>query len=172
VAYEVVNTRVGEATDYDKLILSITTDGTITPEEALKEAGEILIKHFEVVVKQEIAKPKEKAPAVKPSLTEEITVEELGLSTRATNALLNNDIKTVADIIKFKQDLPHLKGLGAKALEEIMEKLSEIGVTLEPKVEEELVYPEKPEKAKKPAEAEKPKAKKAQKAKKPVKKVK
>jgi len=174
VFYEVVNTRVGEATDYDKLILSVTTDGTLSPEEALKQAGEILVKHFEIVVRQEISKPKAKTALPRAAAFEEISVEELGLSTRATNALINNEIKTVSDIVKFKKDLPHLKGLGAKALEEIMEKLKEIGLPIEPKVEEEMVFPvkeAKPEKPKKEAKkAVKPAVKKpAKPAKKPAK---
>lgn len=130
VAYHVVNTRVGEAIDYDKLILEITTDGTITPEESLKETAAILKRHFEVMENPELGK--RKLEVVTKQVGEDkagIAIEELNLSTRATNALVNNDFKTVGDIVKMDpKELAGLKGLGAKALDEVMEKLVELGV--------------------------------------------
>jgi len=135
VKYEVVNTRVGEATDFDKLILEITTDGTIKPEDALRQAGQILVDQFNLVSTGEYLteKPaKARLARVAAEAKEEISVEELNLSTRATNALINNEIKTVADILAAKEKLATLKGLGAKALDEIVLRLREIGVELFP----------------------------------------
>ena len=116
-------------TNLDNLILNIETDGTMTPEEALSRSAEILVDHFLVI------SGKESVELRKPEVPEEelesassgIMVEEINLSPRTTNALLNNDIKTVDDVLKRSFDeLKNLKGFGAKAYDEIIEKLDEL----------------------------------------------
>ncbi|RJO60026.1 DNA-directed RNA polymerase subunit alpha [candidate division WS5 bacterium] len=131
VRYSVESTRVGQMTNLDKLILEIETDGTMTPEEALSRSAEILVDHFLVI------SGKESVELKKPEVNEEesesasagIMVEEINLSPRTTNALLNNDLKTVDDILKRSFDeLKNLKGFGAKAYDEVIEKLDELGL--------------------------------------------
>jgi DNA-directed RNA polymerase subunit alpha len=172
VKYEVLNTRVGEATDFDKLILEVTTDGTISPEEALRNSAQILVDQFNTIAAGEFMKEKPaKVKAERVSeVKEEISIEELNLSTRATNALLNNEIKTVGDVLAAKDKLPTLKGLGAKALTEIVMRLREIGIELFPATEVAQEIKQKEKVEEKPV---KPKKKVEQKIpKKPIKKVK
>ncbi len=139
VRYNVESTRVGQMTNLDKLILEIETDGTVTPEEAVQKSSEILVDHFLVL------SGKESATVRKPEVAEidgdnqssGIMVEEINLSPRTTNALLNNDIKTVDDILKRSLDeLKNLKGFGAKAYEEVLEKLDELGLLTDKKEED------------------------------------
>ncbi len=140
VRYNVESTRVGQMTNLDKLILEIETDGTITPEEAVHKSSEILVDHFLVLSGKESAtvKKQEVVEADDQSQSSGIMVEEINLSPRTTNALLNNDIKTVDDILKRSFDeLKNLKGFGAKAYEEVLEKLDELGLLTDKKEEEE-----------------------------------
>ena len=131
VRYDVENTRVGRDTNLDKLILNITTDGTITPSEAFEEAAALLVNQYTALAggtKVESAPtPGEKAEEEDTGLT--LPIEELGLSARTTNALLNNDIKTVRDLVMLGEaDLRELKGFGTKALDEVKEKLTELNI--------------------------------------------
>lgn len=131
VRYNVENTRVGQMTNLDKLILEIETDGTISPEEAMSKASEILVDQFLTISGKESAvrrQPEEKKEEGK-SESADIMIEEVNLSPRTTNALLNNDLKTVDDVLKMNQDeLRNLKGFGAKAYDEVLEKLNELGL--------------------------------------------
>jgi DNA-directed RNA polymerase subunit alpha len=132
VSYAVENTRVGGRVDYDQLTIEIETDGSITPKDALREAAATLIRQLEVFtgemkteVKEEV-REEEKGikPGIKPN---EVSVEELNLSLRTTNALLRNRVKTLADVQKLGLDkLKDLKGLGAKAYNEILEKMKKL----------------------------------------------
>lgn len=141
VRYNVESTRVGQMTNLDKLVLEIETDGTMTPEEALSRASEILVEHFlavsgkeTVTAKRQIVEAEEES-----STSSGIMVEEVNLSPRTTNALLNNDIKTVDDILKRSLDeLKNLKGFGAKAYDEVIEKLDELGLLKDKKEEEKV----------------------------------
>lgn len=137
VAYRVENMRVGERTDFDRLILDIETDGTITPEEAFFQASEILTQHF--VFLAEGFKPKEipankEIPAKEKKVTaeiKEVKIEDLGLSTRTANALLSNNIKTLAGLLrKNEESLLELKGLGKSGLKEIKKGLKKLGLEL------------------------------------------
>ena len=129
VRYKVENTRVGQDTNLQQLILTIDTDGTLTPEEAFEEAAAILVNQYTALAGGRIV---ESAPA--PGLKEEkeksallAPVEELGLSARTTNALLNNDIKTLDELRSLSEgDLKELKGFGTKALDEVTAKLMEL----------------------------------------------
>ncbi|HBG81344.1 TPA: DNA-directed RNA polymerase subunit alpha [candidate division CPR2 bacterium] len=137
VRYNVESTRVGQMTDLDKLVIEIETDGTITPKDAVNQAAEILVDHFSVVAGREVAGAGMPTETQKPERTAEdaaskILVEEVNLSPRTTNALLNNDIKTIADILKLTDDeLRSLKGFGNKAYQEVREKLDELGFSFE-----------------------------------------
>lgn len=132
VRYSVENTRVGHVTDLDKLIMEIETDGTISSLDAITRAAEILVDHFAIVAGQTIPSAQ---PAVAQSVdndTLNIMVEELNLSQRSTNALLNNDIKTVGDLMKLSHDeMKEIKGFGAKAFDEVTAKIKELGLKQE-----------------------------------------
>jgi len=126
---------VGDRTDFDKLSLEIETDGTITPEEAFFEACDILIKHFNIIFEGKAGGEKKEAPAVKTaegeSDTTKILVEDLKLTGRTLNALLNNGIKTVGGIVrKSEKSLAELDGMGEKAISEIKRKLKKLGLEL------------------------------------------
>lgn len=139
VRYNVESTRVGQMTNLDKLIIEIETDGTMTPDEALSRSSEILVEHFLVVCGKESVSAKRQEIAEEKSENDSagIMVEEINLSPRTTNALLNNDIKTVDDVLKRSLDeLKNLKGFGAKAYDEVIEKLDELGLLKDKKEEE------------------------------------
>jgi len=132
VAFKVENMRVGERTDFDRLILEVETDGTLTPEEAFFKATEILTRHFTFL--GEPFKPKEikaEKEEKKPAKVSEIKVQDLKLSARTINALLENNIKTVAGILRKKEEgLLTLKGLGKKGVKEIKKALKKLGFEL------------------------------------------
>lgn len=130
VRYSVENTRVGQMTDLDRLVMEIETDGTITPHEAIRQAAEILVDHFRVVAGNLSAEGSEVvAPEQVDAGSAKISIEEINLSPRTTNALINNDIKSVKDLLKLSDaELRELKGFGSKAYEEVKEKISELGI--------------------------------------------
>ena len=131
VRYKVENTRVGQDTNLQQLNLTIETDGTITPEDAFEEAAAILVNQFTALAGKTRV---ESAPA--PGLKQEdedaglsMPIEELDLSARTANALINNDIKTIRDLVMLSEsDLKDLKGFGSKALDEVKEKLTELNI--------------------------------------------
>ncbi|MEK7600018.1 MAG: DNA-directed RNA polymerase subunit alpha [Patescibacteria group bacterium] len=141
VRYKVENTRVGQATDLDRLLLTVDTDGSITPQDAFEEASAILVNQYtalagktRVVVNET---PAETAGSGEGEfggdmLGEETTalstsIEDLNLSARTTNALINNDIHTIRDLFALNDaELRDLKGFGSKALDEVKEKLAEL----------------------------------------------
>jgi DNA-directed RNA polymerase subunit alpha len=128
VRYNIESTRVGQMTDLDRLVMEIETNGVITPKDAMAQAAGILVDHFLVLSGKEVAKVKECADAVTSEEGGDILIEEVNLSPRTTNALLNNDIKSVADILKLTDgELKTLKGFGSKAYDEVREKLTELG---------------------------------------------
>lgn len=131
VRYKVENTRVGQETNLDKLLLSIETDGSMSPREAFEEAAAILVNQYTALAGSTVV---DAAPALgqdKSDETNELNtpVEELNLSARTANALINNDIRTVHDLVTLsEQDLRELKGFGSKALDEVNEKLAELEI--------------------------------------------
>lgn len=129
VRYSVENTRVGQMTDLDRLVMEVETDGTITPHDAIRQAAEILVEHFQVVAGNPVS---DHSPVSSDDRTDvgasKISVEEINLSPRTTNALINNDIKTVKDLLKLADsELRELKGFGSKAYEEVKDKIAELG---------------------------------------------
>ena len=137
VRYSVENTRVGQMTDLDRLTMEIETDGTITPHDAIRQAAETLVDHFRVVAGNMSAEGAAvAAPAAIDSGSSKINIEEINLSPRTSNALINNDIKSVKDLLKLSDtELRELKGFGSKAYEEVKEKIAELGITDTEKVD-------------------------------------
>ncbi|MBQ8992291.1 DNA-directed RNA polymerase subunit alpha [Candidatus Saccharibacteria bacterium] len=131
VRYKVENTRVGQDTNLQQLTLVVDTDGTITPEQAFEEAAAILVNQYAALAGNTTV---DTAPAPGSSEVEDepglmMPIEELTLSARTTNALLNNGIKTVRDLVVLgDSDLKELKGFGTKALDEVKEKLTELNI--------------------------------------------
>jgi DNA-directed RNA polymerase subunit alpha len=129
VRYKVESTRVGQESNLDKLKLSIETDGSLTPKQAFEEAAAILVNQYTALSGSTVV---DYAPALgqegENESNELITrIEELNLSARTANALINNDIRTVHDLVTLsEQDLRELKGFGSKALDEVNEKLAEL----------------------------------------------
>ena len=134
VNFQVESMRVGDRTDFDKLSLEIETDGTITPEEAFFEACDILIKHFKIIFQGNASDSAEASPD-KGEESEEDTemdvtkmlVEDMKLTGRTLNALVNNGIKTVGGLVrKSEKALSEMEGMGDKAISEIKRKLKKL----------------------------------------------
>ena len=134
ISYIVENTRVGQATNFDKINIQITTDGAISPKEAMIDAAKILVEQFSLIAgEREPTKMKEKKTTSllsrKDEKIDELSVEEVDFSTRTINALLKNNIKTIGQLVKLSnEDIGSLRGMGAKAQEEIEEKMKELGL--------------------------------------------
>lgn len=135
VAYNVSQTRVGKTTNLDKLELDIETDGSVTPEDAIKQASAILVEHFNIFsqgekmenVKHEDEEQGEGSP--KKEEISKLSIEELDLSARTLNALIANNIKTVSGLLKvYPSKVKTLKGLGKVAITELDEKLDSLGI--------------------------------------------
>lgn len=129
VRYKVDNTRVGQETNLDKLSLTVDTDGSLTPRQAFEEASAILVNQYTALAGSTIVVA---APALGQDKDSEINelntpIEELNLTARTANALVNNEIRTVHDLVTLsEQDLRELKGFGSKALDEVKDKLAEL----------------------------------------------
>lgn len=140
VRYKVENTRVGQMTDLDKLLITIETDGTITPRDAFEEAAAILVNQYTALAGKTRVESGESMMAqngassvhMSDDGTDEpaaltMPIEDLNLSARTTNALVNNDIHTIKDLFSLSDaELRDLKGFGSKALDEVKEKLAEL----------------------------------------------
>jgi DNA-directed RNA polymerase subunit alpha len=130
VNFQVEKTRVGERTDYDKLLLEIQTDGTVTPKEALNEATAILIGQLHLLTESEVLPI---APVKKgmvegpvPSAFQDLPIEVLDLSSRTYNCLKRSQITTVGQVLQMTEDeLLGLRNFGQKSLVELQEKLAE-----------------------------------------------
>lgn len=137
VNYTVENTRVGQVTDYDKLILELWTDGSITPEEGVSIGAKIMLEHLnlfiglgsdvkgmEFIIEKDEDR-KEKAL--------EMTIEELELSVRSFNCLKRASINTVEELTqRTEEDMMKVRNMGMKSLVEVKNKLAELGLSLKP----------------------------------------
>ena len=129
VRFKVDSTRVGQETNLDRLSVTIDTDGSISPREAFEESAAILVNQYTALAGSTSV---EAAPALGQNEEEDdselnTSIEELSLSARTANALINNDIRTVHDLVTLtEQDLRELKGFGSKALDEVKDKLAEL----------------------------------------------
>ena len=147
VKYSVESTRVGKMTDFDKLYLEITTDGRITPEDALKEATVILLHHLELFNRftaQEIEfeDKKREASEEQNRLRKllNMSVNEIELSVRAANCLNNANILTVGELArKTEAEMLKYRNFGKKSLNEIKAKLEQLGLSLGMKIDERLL---------------------------------
>lgn len=143
VRYKVEDTRVGQITDLDKLMLTIDTDGSISPKDAFEEAAAVLVNQYTALAGA--TRVEMSAPLVREvhnddsetsSMVEEevggelaVPIEDLNLSARTTNALINNDIHTLKDLFSLSDaELRDLKGFGSKALDEVKEKMAEMEI--------------------------------------------
>ena len=134
INYEVENARVGQNNNYDKLILEVWTNGSITREEALALAARILIEHFEVLTElNSIADEtglmisKSEDPAVKIL---ETSIDDLDFSVRAYNCLKRANILTLKDLVdKTENEMMKIRNLGKKSLKEVMDKVKDMGLT-------------------------------------------
>jgi len=143
VNFIVEKTRVGRATDYDRLIMEIWTDGSVTPEKAISQAAAIVIEHLNFFILEEEEGEEDFSPVAQGgaehSLNDEPifnsnllkSVEELELSVRSYNCLKNANIKTIADLVqKTEQEMLRTKNFGRKSLNEIKEILTVMGLRL------------------------------------------
>jgi len=130
VNYKVEETRVGRFTNFDKLILEVWTDGTITPKEATVSAAKILVSYFNQIVspkKVEKKEAKEDVDIIGP--VGKLSVEEIGLPTRVANALVKAGYETVEELVKAKkEDLVKVRNVGEKSIKIITVALVEKGV--------------------------------------------
>lgn len=137
VNFKVEDTRVGQITDYDKLTFEVWTDGTITPDDAVSLGAKILNEHLNLFVDlSDSAKNAEilveKEVGTKEKVLE-MTIEELDLSVRSYNCLKRAGINNVEDLAnKTEDDMMKVRNLGRKSLEEVLNKLAELGLSLSP----------------------------------------
>ncbi|WP_053955670.1 DNA-directed RNA polymerase subunit alpha [Inediibacterium massiliense] len=140
VSYHVENTRVGQVTDYDKLTLEVWTDGSIKPDEGVSLGAKIMNDHLRLFIdltdhvdNVEIMVEKEED---KKEKVMEMTIEELELSVRSYNCLKRAGINTVEELTdKSEEDMMKVRNLGKKSLEEVQQKLEELGLGLKPSEE-------------------------------------
>ena len=139
VNYTVQDTRVGNVTDYDRLILEVWTDGSLRPEEAVSKAAGILVMHLKLFQNMDgLPEEEEEEEATFPEEEEDdsskvldMTIEDIDLSVRSFNCLKRANINTVADLAeKTEDDMMKVRNLGRKSLEEVKKKLEELGLTL------------------------------------------
>ena len=130
------DTRVGQITDYDKLTLEIWTNGTLMPDEAISGAAKILSEHLSLfvsltdqVMPVSMVQPEDD----KKEKVLEMTIEELDLSVRSYNCLKRAGINTVEDLAnKTEDEMMKVRNLGRKSLEEVLNKMAELGLSLKP----------------------------------------
>jgi DNA-directed RNA polymerase subunit alpha len=155
VRYGVENARVGQRTDYDRLIIEIWTDGRISPDDALTQASAILQHHLDVFVgydknavefEEVVDKQDEEKTKLKKLLN--MSVNEIELSVRAANCLNNANITTVGQLaMKSEQEMLKYRNFGKKSLNEIKDKLAALGLTLGMSFEPDLLETPKEETA-------------------------
>ncbi len=133
VSYDVEQTRVGRRTDYDKIVMEIETDGTMSALEAVEHAARILHRQFKQIFEPVLPEPEDIGPDLTPEEAEtlRLTVEELELPTRIANALRKGGFKSVGDLISTpRATITKVKNLGEKSVEIIEEALEKKGVKL------------------------------------------
>ena len=139
VAYTIESARVGQRTDYDKLVLDVTTNGSIMPEEALRQAAEILVDRLSIFVDVARQGPvgvigedifDDNSTPLAPSPEDEL-IEELELGVRSYNCLKREGIQTIGDLVsKTEAELLNIPNFGKKSIDEVKEKLESRGLAL------------------------------------------
>jgi len=136
VSFAVQTARVGRKSDFERLVLEVSTDGSVSPEDTIKTASKILAKHYEVIVegKEEVESTGEELATegqVNPKVYETI-IDELNLPSRVINALLRENIETVANLLeRGREELTNLKGVGKKSLDLIDDELKKMDIELQ-----------------------------------------
>nr|MBP6124936.1 DNA-directed RNA polymerase subunit alpha [Phycisphaerae bacterium] len=143
VRYKTEDTRVGQRTNYDKLVMEIWTNGTVIPELALVEAGKILRKYINPIVqyeqlgKETVEEPVQAEPQQAKAVSEELAaklampIEQLELTVRSSNCLESNNIRTVGQLVKMTEaDLLKIRSFGKTSLREVQRKLDDLGLSL------------------------------------------
>jgi DNA-directed RNA polymerase subunit alpha len=142
VAYQVESARVGQRTDYDKLTLDITTDGSVEPKDALAEAAEILIRQLQIFTDVDVMREISEASSASggdgvgpetslPPGMENYPIEELELGVRSYNCLKRVGIETIGDLVmKTENELAAIPNFGKKSIEEVKDTLQQHGLTL------------------------------------------
>jgi DNA-directed RNA polymerase subunit alpha len=136
VSYTVESARVGQRTDYDKLILDVTTNGSIMPDEALQQAAELLVDRLNIFTDSTRETPGEGMLGDEPEPAEEagmgdVLIEELDLGVRSYNCLKREGIQTIGDLTsKTEAELLNIPNFGRKSIEEVVEKLEARGLSL------------------------------------------
>jgi len=128
VNYSVEHTRVGQMTNYDKIVLDITTDGTLSPDEALRQSADILVRHFTQLANYRAQMPEIEKPPLSslpiPQKIYDTPIEELDLSVRAYNCLKRSNITKVGQVLSMnEEDLLGVRNFGEKSLQELRERL-------------------------------------------------
>ena len=132
----VENTRVGQITDYDKLTLDVYTNGTLAPDDAVSYAAKVLSEHLSLFINlSENVKDKtiitEKQEDVPETTAKDMSIDELELSVRSYNCLKRANINTVKELCnKTPDEMMKVRNLGRKSLEEVLQKLKELGLSL------------------------------------------
>lgn len=134
VKYEVLATRVGQDESYDKLVMEVTTDGSMSPEEAMALGAKILIEHFTIIADlnsiSNIANIMQEKKIDTMTKTLETPIEEVEFSVRAYNCLKRAGIHTVQDLVNKKEvEVTKIRNLGKKSLKEVLDKVAELGLT-------------------------------------------
>ncbi len=135
VTYTVENTRVGQRIDYERLILEISTDGSITPDDALSFAGKLLRDHIQLFINFDIDTEEEESQEVDEESIRirkllKMSVDELELSVRSHNCLMAANIKTIGDLVRRdEQEMLKFRNFGRKSLSELAKILEEKGIT-------------------------------------------
>jgi DNA-directed RNA polymerase subunit alpha len=134
VRYDVESVRVGQRTDYEKLILEIETDGSITPDDALTYAGKIIKDHIQLFINFEIEPEEEETQEIDEEILRvkkllRMSVDELELSVRSHNCLKNANIKSISDLVRLDEsELLKFRNFGRKSLQEIQDILEKKGL--------------------------------------------
>ena len=134
INYEVEDARVGQATNYDKLTVEVSTNGAMKPEEAIALASRILVEHFEILTElNEIADitglmtQQDEDPKVKAL---ETSIDDMEFSVRAYNCLKRSGINTMQDLVNRKEsDMMKIRNLGKKSLKEVLDKVKQMGLS-------------------------------------------
>ena len=134
VKYEVLDTRVGQDESYDKLVMEVSTNGSMLPEEAMALAAKILIEHFNIVADlnsiSNITGIMQEKKVDNMTKTLETPIEEVEFSVRAYNCLKRAGIHTVQDLVNKKEsEVTKIRNLGKKSLKEVLDKVAELGLS-------------------------------------------
>jgi DNA-directed RNA polymerase subunit alpha len=136
VSYKVEHTRVGQRTDYDKLLMEVRTNGSVTPAQAVSMASQVLNEHMSLFAEQAPDEARESVFVAdegrkEPALNSPI--EDLELSVRSYNCLKRQDVHTLQELLEYSElDLMNIRNFGSKSIEEVKHKLAELDLSLKP----------------------------------------